>query len=106
MSDESKNVIDSGNCLHFVKAFDPVRASELAAPIGSADDRAARLMRFIDRMHNEGATANGLTNMQLADALISKVWSKMDMDSEESALVAAAIDRLQGVTVNPAANPP
>ena len=64
--------------------------SSFAAPPGSA-----AVIPFIERMHNEGAKSDALPNWALAEALIAKVWGTMDMDSENSALVATAIDRLR-----------
>ena len=53
------------------------------------------MLKSVAGMSEKAVAADALSNAQLAEALMSKVWPGFSMVSEESAIVAAAIERLQ-----------
>ncbi len=52
-------------------------------------------LHVIEETRKQQQLADALTDTELADALVAKVWAKFDVHSEESALLSAAIDRLR-----------
>lgn len=53
-------------------------------------------VKMIQRMMLNSDRVSGLTDTQLADALIDKVWVEFAIDEYASALVDEAVSRLRG----------
>ena len=54
-------------------------------------------MGTISKMLNNEGYAKSLTNNQLANDLLDKIWGKLDLNSWDSALITEAIERLREI---------
>lgn len=71
------------------------KAHEALAPAGVKDEP-ANAVKFILRMGEMMKAAEDMTNDQLSEEVLDKVWANFDMSSRESAVLGEMMARFKG----------